>query len=69
MFVTLSNNLPCHCEPRLVGARQSDEVVARAKPVAISETLLGIASADFASLTMQKGSAIKVLNEYSAHPS
>ena len=23
MFVTLSNNLPCHCEPRLVGAWQS----------------------------------------------
>ena len=23
MFVTLGNNLPCHCEPRLVGAWQS----------------------------------------------
>ena len=23
MFVTLDNNLPCHCEPRLVGAWQS----------------------------------------------
>jgi hypothetical protein len=23
LFVILGNNLPCHCEPRLVGARQS----------------------------------------------
>jgi hypothetical protein len=23
MFVTSGNNLPCHCEPRLVGAWQS----------------------------------------------
>jgi hypothetical protein len=36
MFVTLGNNLLGHCESRLVGAWQSDEVVARAKPVAIS---------------------------------
>jgi hypothetical protein len=32
MFVTLGNNLPCHCEPRLVGR---GNLIAKLEPVIV----------------------------------
>ena len=60
MFVTLGNNLPCHCEPRLVGAWQS-HCEAGACYSWIEEPRLEIASS--LSLLAMTKSVTKVLNE------
>ena len=66
MFVTLDNDLPCHCEPRLVGAWQSHCEV-EACYNWIEESRLEIASS-LSLLAMTERVVTKVLNEHRFYP-